>query len=291
MGRGGLLVPISGGTYIVNDLMVQHLTEGILGQHAANLGGILAKNLGSISNKPAYIVDPPVVDEMEPVAKLSGHPKFPRKSIFHALNQKAVARRAAAELGKSYSELDLIVAHLGGGVSVASHHLGNVIDVNNALDGEGPFSPERSGTLPVGDLTRLCFSGLFEPKQIQKMIKGEGGIVAYLGLNDMRKVREQIQAGDKMAELVYKAMAYQVSKEICSHAAVLNGHIDAIILTGGIAFDTQFISWIKYRCSFLAPILVYPGEEEMKALALGALRVLNGTENPKHYSVNKEALK
>ncbi|WP_331488029.1 butyrate kinase [Caminicella sporogenes] len=283
VGRGGLLKPIKGGTYSVNEKMIEDLKMGVLGEHASNLGGILAYEIASNLNIPAFIVDPVVVDEMQDVARISGMPEIERRSIFHALNQKAVARRAAKEKGKKYEEMNIIVAHLGGGISVGAHQNGRVIDVNNALDGEGPFSPERAGGLPVGDLAKLCFSGRYTLDEIKKKIKGKGGLVAYLGTNDGREVVKMIKNGDKKAELVYKAMAYQVSKEIGSCAAVLKGNIDAIVITGGIAYDEMFVSWIKERVGFIGEIIVYPGEDEMKALAEGGLRVLRGEEKPQEY--------
>jgi len=283
VGRGGLLKPIKGGTYNVNDKMLEDLKVGVLGEHASNLGGILAFEIASKLNIPAFIVDPVVVDEMEDVARISGMPEIERKSILHALNQKAVARRAAKEIGKPYNELNLIVAHLGGGISVGAHNKGRIIDVNNALDGEGPFSPERAGGLPVGDLAKLCFSGKYTIDEIKKKIKGKGGLVAYLGTNDGREVVKMIENGDKKAELVYKAMAYQVSKEIGSCAAVLKGKVDAVVITGGIAYDEMFVGWIKERVSFIGEVKVYPGEDEMIALAQGGLRVLKGEETAQEY--------
>jgi butyrate kinase len=282
--RGGLVRPLPGGTYIVDDRLLSDLEQGISGEHASNLGGILANALAEMTGKPAYIVDPVVVDELDDLARFSGHPDLPRKSIFHALNQKAVARKAAARLQKPYESCDLIVAHLGGGISVASHHRGRVIDVNNALDGDGPFSPERSGSLPAGDLVRLCFSGDADRHTVMRMIKGGGGMVAYLGSNDMRRIQRRVDDGDLYVEKAYRAMAYQIAKEIAAHGAVLRGNIDAIAITGGIAHDERFVGWIDERCSFLAPIFVFPGEKEMEALADGALRVLKKIEKPKIYS-------
>jgi len=290
VGRGGLLRPIPSGTYLVDAVMLKDLHAAPLGEHASNLGGILADAFAAAVGKPAFIVDPVVVDELKPLARFSGHPELPRISIFHALNHKAVARKAAAKLGKAYVAVNLIVAHLGGGISVASHKHGKVVDVNNALDGEGPFSPERTGTLPVGALVRLCFSGKYSKEEIQIMVKGQGGMVAYLGMNDMREVTKLIQSGDKHAQMVYQAMAYQVAKEIAAHGAVLEGKVDAVVLSGGIAYDQKFVSWIEERCSFLAPIMVFPGEEEMQALALGALRVLCGEEKAKDYATEREKL-
>ncbi|BEP28191.1 butyrate kinase [Helicovermis profundi] len=283
VGRGGLLKPIEGGTYRVDENMLEDLKVGVLGEHASNLGGILAYEIASKLNIPSFIVDPVVVDEMIDVARVSGMPELDRKSIFHALNQKAVARRAAKELGKDYTKSNYIVAHLGGGISVGAHRDGAVIDVNNALDGEGPFSPERSGGLPIGDLAKLCYSGKYSHAEIKKMIKGSGGLVAYLDTNDGRIVEEKIENGDKEAELVYKAMAYQVSKEIGACAAVLKGKVDAIILTGGLTYDKGLVGWIKDSVEFISDVIVYPGEDEMSALAEGGIRVLSGEEKAKIY--------
>ncbi len=284
VGRGGLLKPIAGGTYRVDEKMLKDLKVGVLGEHASNLGGVLAYEIAEQLNIESFIVDPVVVDEMHDIARISGMPEIERKSIFHALNQKAVARRAAKDLGKAYNEMNLIVAHLGGGVSVGAHEKGQVIDVNNALDGEGPFSPERSGGLPVGDLAKLCFSGKYSHKEIKKLITGKGGLVAYLNTSDGREVEKMIKDGDKKAEIVYQAMAYQVAKEIGSCAAVLKGEVDGIVLTGGVAYDKTFVKWIEDRVSFISKVLVYPGEDEMIALAQGGLRVLNGEEDAKQYS-------
>ena len=283
VGRGGLLKPIAGGTYDVNGKMLEDLKVGVLGEHASNLGGVIANEIASQLNIPSFIVDPVVVDEMEEIARISGMPEIERKSILHALNQKAVARRAAKEINKNYEELNLIVAHMGGGVSVGAHKKGRVVDVNNALDGEGPFSPERSGGLPVGDLAKMCFSGDYTLNDIKKKITGKGGLVAYLETNDGREVEEMIQNGDKKAELVYKAMAYQIAKEIGSCAVVLEGEVDGIILTGGIAYDKNFIKWISERVSFISKLFIYPGEDELIALAQGGLRVLRGEEEAKIY--------
>ncbi len=283
VGRGGLLKPITGGTYSVDETMLEDLKVGVLGEHASNLGGIIAHEIAGQLNIPSFIVDPVVVDEMDDIARISGIPQLDRKSIFHALNQKAVARRAAKDMGKAYEDVNVIVAHLGGGVSVGAHEAGRVVDVNNALDGDGPFSPERSGGLPVGQLAKLCFSGEYSHNDIKKLIKGNGGLVAYLGTNDGREVVKMIEQGDKKAELVYKAMAYQVAKEIGACAAVLKGKVDAIILTGGIAYDKEFTAWIKENVEFISQVLIYPGEDEMIALAEGGLRVLRGEEEAKKY--------
>ncbi|MGL4402573.1 MAG: butyrate kinase [Fusobacteriaceae bacterium] len=283
VGRGGLLKPMDGGTYIVNENMIKDLKKGVLGEHASNLGGVIAKEIADEIGKKAYIVDPVVVDEMEEVARVSGMPELPRKSIFHALNQKAVARRYCIENGKKYEEVNLIVAHMGGGISVGIHSGGKVIDVNNALDGDGPFSPERSGGVPAGDLVKMCFSGKYTDSFIKKRLKGNGGVVAYLNTNDMRDVAQMIEAGDECAKLVQDAMVYQVAKEIGSLATVVSGKIDAILLTGGIAYSNLITVAIRKKVEFVAPVYIYPGEDEMKALTLGALRVERGEEKPKKY--------
>lgn len=272
VGRGGLLKPIAGGVYKINDNMLSDLKAGLRGEHASNLGGILAQEIKNSLKKdiPAYIVDPVVVDEMQDLARLSGHPELPRLSIFHALNQKAVANRYAREAGKKYNELNIIVAHLGGGISVGAHEKGKVVDVNNALDGEGPYSPERTGGLPVRQLAELCFSGKYSYDEIKKMITGKGGFVAYLNSNDAYQIELQSNAGEPKARLIYEGMAYQIAKEIGSAATVLKGKVDQIIVTGGIAKSAPVIEWIKERVSFIAPITVYPGEDEMQALAESA---------------------
>lgn len=283
VGRGGLLKPIEGGTYSVNEKMLEDLKIGVQGQHASNLGGVIAYEIAKTYNIQSFIVDPVVVDEMQDVARISGMPEIERKSIFHALNQKAVAKRYAKEKGVKYEDLNLIVAHMGGGISVGAHKKGRIVDVNNALDGEGPFSPERSGGVPVGDLVKMCFSGKYTQDEIKKKITGKGGLVAYLGTNDGREVKKMMEEGNKEAELLYKAMAYQVAKEIGSCAAVLKGEVDAVILTGGLAYGEEYVSWIKERVSFISQVVVYPGEDEMLALAEGGLRVLKGEETAKEY--------
>ena len=284
VGRGGLLKPIKGGTYAVNEQMVADLKAAQMGEHASNLGGMIAQEIAHQLNIPAFIVDPVVVDELEPVARISGMPEIARVSIFHALNQKAVARRYSKEIDRPYDELNLIVAHLGGGISVGAHEIGRVVDVNNALDGEGPFSPERTGGLPVGDLAKLCYSGKYTHADIKKMIKGKGGLVAYLGSNDGREVVKMIENGDENAKLIFEAMAYQVAKEIGSCATVLKGKVDAIILTGGLAYGEMLTTWIKNRVSFISDVVIYAGEDEMSALALGGLRVLRKEEEAQIYS-------
>ncbi|AHM57134.1 butyrate kinase 1 [Peptoclostridium acidaminophilum DSM 3953] len=283
VGRGGLLKPIAGGTYKVSPEMMEDLKVGVLGEHASNLGGLIAHEIAAEAGVEAFIVDPVVVDEMNDVARISGMPEIDRISIFHALNQKAVARRAAAEMGKKYDEVNVIVAHLGGGVSVGAHEKGRVIDVNNALDGEGPFSPERAGGLPVGDVVKLCFSGKVTLNEMKKKIKGNGGLVAYLGTNDAREVEKMIEEGNAEAKVIYEAMAYQTAKEIGACAAALKGSVDAVLLTGGIAYSKFITSYISERVAFIAPVKIYPGEDEMIALAEGGLRVLRGEETAKIY--------
>lgn len=283
IGRGGLLKPIESGTYEVNAAMLHDLKVGVLGQHASNLGGIIAYEIANQQDIPAYIVDPVVVDELDDVARISGIPEIERKSIFHALNQKAVAKRYAKEAGKDYTRINLIVAHMGGGISVGAHKNGKVVDVNNALDGEGPFSPERSGGLPIGDVVKMCFSGNYTQEMMNKKINGAGGYVAHLQTSDVRQVEIAASNGDKKAKLVHEAMAYQVAKEIGKCAVVLAGKVEAIILTGGIAYSDKIISYIKERVEFIAPVKVYPGEDELLALVQGGIRVINGEEQAKIY--------
>ncbi len=283
VGRGGLLKPIPSGTYLVNDRMIGDLKVGVQGEHASNLGGLIASEIAKKADIPAYIVDPVVVDELDDITRISGMPELPKACIFHALNQKAIARQAAHDLGRPYQDLDLIVVHLGGGISVGAHHGGKVIDVNNALNGEGPFSPERTGGLPVMQLVDLCYSGKYTQQEMHKKVVGKGGLVAYLGTNDAQEVQKMIREGSEKAKLVYEAMAYQVAKEIGAMAVVLKGHVDAIVFTGGIAHDEMFVGWIKDRVRFIAPIMCYPGEDELAALAKGGLRVLRGEEQYKVY--------
>lgn len=283
VGRGGLLKPIESGTYEVNEAMLNDLKQAKYGEHASNLGALISYEIAKSIGKKAYIVDPVVVDELDDVARISGLNLIERRSVLHALNQKAVARRFANETHKKYEDLNLIVTHLGGGVSVGAHRKGRIVEVANALDGDGPFSPERTGGLPVGDLISLCFSGKYTKEEIKKMLVGKGGLVSYLGTNDAREVVKMIQNGDKYAELIFYAMAYQISKEIGACAAVLKGEVDQIILTGGIAHNEIFTNWIKEMVGFIAPITIYPGEDELKALALGGLRVLKDEEKAKEY--------
>lgn len=284
VGRGGILRPIAGGTYRVNERMLGDLREGARGEHAANLGAALAHEIATAAGgRPAFIVDPVVVDELEPVARISGLPDMPRRSLFHALNQKATARRVARDLHKSYSDINLIVVHLGGGITVGAHRKGRVIDVNNGLDGEGPMSPERAGTMPTVGLVELSFSWRYTLPEISRMLVGKGGLVAHLGTNDAREVEGMVEQGSAHAEMIYRAMAYQVAREVGRAAVALHGQVDRVVLTGGLAHSTLLTSWIAERTQWIAPVVVYPGEDEMQALAEGALRVLRGEEEPKEY--------
>lgn len=285
VGRGGLLKPMEGGTYIVNQEMVDALRRAERGEHASNLGGLIAKRIADPLHIPSYIVDPVTVDELSSIARLSGLPGYDRVSIFHALNQKAVARKISKELGRSYHDVNLIIAHMGGGVTVGVHQGGKVIDVNNGLYGEGPFSPERTGGIPTGHMLELCFSGKYTLSEMKKIIVGKGGLVAYLGTNDGREVGKRIKVGDEKAKLVYEAMSYQIAKEIAGDAAVLFGKVDAIVLTGGLAYDTMLVKLISDRVKFIADVKVVPGENEMMALAEGALRVLRGEEQGREYTL------
>jgi butyrate kinase len=284
VGRGGLIKPIESGIYEVNDAMVRDLIDTKLGEHASNLGGLIAREIaGNLKDAKAYIADPVVVDELSPLARVSGHPAFRRKSIFHALNQKAVARLHAKSVMRAYEDMNLIVVHMGGGITVGAHEKGRVIDVNQGLDGEGPFSPERSGTLPVGDLVNMCFSGMYTKEKIKKMITGEGGLVAYLGTNSAYEVETRAMDGDEEAKFYYDAMAYQVAKTIGSMCPVMKGNVDAILLTGGLANSKYFVNKIIERVHRIAPVHVYPGEDEMRALAMNGLMVIKGEIEPKIY--------
>jgi len=283
IGRGGLFKPIPSGTYAVNQTMLDYIKAGTGGDHASNLGCLIADDLARDAGVKSYIVDPVVVDELNPLARYSGLPELPRVSIFHALNQKAVARRAAKDMGKKYEELNLIVVHLGGGISIGIHEKGKVVDVNNALTGDGPFAPERSGGLPTGDLVKMCFSGKYTEAEMMKKLAGHGGCVSHLGTNDGREMEEKVKAGDAKTILIIQAMAYQNAKTIGEMATVVNGKVDAIVLTGSFAYFPEFVEWIKERVSWIAPVKVYPGEDEMTALAEAGIRILKGEEQAREY--------
>lgn len=283
VGRGGMLKPIESGTYLVNDLMINDMSLAERGEHASNLGCILAKNLGDLYQLPSFVVDPVAVDEMDDHYRYSGFPELQRTSVFHALNHKAVARKRAKDLGKKYEDFNFVVVHLGGGISVAAHQKGRVIDVNNALDGDGPMSPERSGTVPMGPLYKMVFSGKYTLEEIKRKNYGQGGLVAYLGTNDGREIRDRILGGDKKAKFIHEVMCYQIAKEIGACSTTLEGDVDEIILTGGLAYDKILVDIVTKRVKFIAPVVVYAGENEMESLALGALRVLRNEEEPKIY--------
>lgn len=285
VGRGGLIHPLESGIYQVNEAMKRDLRNSPVGSHASNLGGLIADDLAhEIGGEvKAYIADPVVVDEMENVARVTGLPQIRRRSIFHALNQKAVARHYAEQQGARYEDINVIVAHMGGGISVGAHRKGRVVDVNNALDGEGPFTPERSGSLPVGDLISLIMDNGYTKAEIRKMIKGEGGLVALLGSNNTKEAVERAQSGDATALEVVNALGYNVAKYIGQMAVVLRGDVQAIIITGGIAYSEYITEYIRSMVAFIAPVVIIPGEDEMSALALNGLMVLEGKLEPRVY--------
>jgi butyrate kinase len=278
-GRGGLLPPMSCGTYLVDDAMVQELYLARRGEHACNLGALLALRFAQAAGVNAYIVDPVTADEWQPCARLSGSPLIERLSVGHMLNTKAVARRFARELERSYESLRLVVIHMGSGITVSAHRDGRMID-NNTCD-DGPFGPDRTGELPARDLIKLCFSGRFVQRELDHKVFGEGGVFAYLGTRDMQEVERRIDAGDAEAERILEAMIYQIAKEAGAMAAVLQGNVDAVLLTGGIAFSERVVSQLTDYLKWIAPIRVYPGEDELQALAEGVFRVLNGEEKAK----------
>lgn len=282
-GRGGLVEPVPGGTYAVDEPLLARLRMGKPWEHASNLGGILADAICRPLSLPAFIVDPVAVDEMNPVAKITGLPELPKVSLGHALNVKATVRRAAADSGKKWDELNFIVAHIGGGITICAHEKGRMIDLNNAND-FGPFSPERAGGLPAGDLLRMCFSGESTEKDVLRRLVGKGGLSAYTGTSDVREVKALAAEGDALAREAYEAMAWGIAREIGAQAAALSGYVDAILFTGGVAFDSDFISLVQKRVQWIAPVLIYPGEDEMPALAEGALRVLRGEEEARIYA-------
>ena len=286
--RGGNVKPLPGGIYRVCPKMIKDMKSGIYGGHPINVGGLVAFDLGNQFNIPVLTADPPMTDELCASARYSGIPQIERTSSFHALNQKATARRIAAELGRKYSEVNLIVTHLGGGISVGAHKKGKIIDVNNALDGDGPFSPERAGTIPAGDLVKLCFSGEYSKAEILKLLTGGGGLYAYLGTTNVIEIEKRIVAGDKEAAEVFEAMIYQVAKEIGACAAVLEGEVDAIALTGSLVYSERLLTSLKRKVSFIAPIYLNPGENEMEALADAAMRFFNKEEELSIYRGNDD---
>lgn len=284
MGRGGLTYPLESGVYEVDDRMLTHVRKGVLGQHASNLGPLLSHAIAKgIPGAKAYIADPVVTDELEPISRVSGHPRFERRSIFHALNQKAISRLYAKKISRNYCDLNLIVAHMGGGVSVGAHQKGRVIDVNNALDGDGPFSPERSGTLPVGQLIEACFCGNFTEEEMKRMVNGEGGMVAYLNTNSMIEITDFAAEGDEESLFFINAFVYQVAKAIGEMATVLKGDVDAILLTGGIAYNQMITDMLKERVGFISKIEIFEGEDEIAAMAMNAEMMLRGELIPQKY--------
>ncbi len=285
VGRGGLIRPIPSGVYVVDEQMIQDARIGYQGPHASNLGCVIAYSIAWEHDIPAYIVDPPAVDDMEPLARISGQAKIPRTSLFHALNIFATARQFARDQNKKFEDLNLIVAHLGGGITVAALHGGRAINVNNGIE-EGPFTPERSGSLPVLKIIDMAFSGKYTREQMRKMIVGKGGLVSYFGTNSALEVENMVKAGSERYRLVFEAMAYQVAEEIGARSTNLKGRVDGIIITGGLAHSEMFTGWIKERVEHIAPVYIYPGASEMEALAHGALRVLRGEEPAKRYGVH-----
>ncbi len=282
IGRGGLIRPVPGGVYEVNSRMRYDLRNAKM-KHACNLGGLLAAQIAHMARVKAYIADPPVVDEMDDVARITGMPMCTRYPISHALNQKATARLHCKCAGLVYEQSNLIVAHMGGGISVAAHHQGRIVDVNNALDGDGPFAPDRAGGIPSSDLIKTCFSGKYTEAELLRFVSSQGGLVAHLGTNSVMQAMERIAQGDERARKVMDAMCYNIAKQICAMAAPLSGQVDAIVLTGGIAFNEPVVEYIRTHCSFLAPVTVYPGENELESLAINALVVLRGIVEPKVY--------
>lgn len=284
VGRGGMLKPLkNSGTYLVTDKMLEDLKSCKYGAHASNLGALLASSFAKKLNRAAYIVDPVVVDEFEDISRVSGQKLIERKSIFHALNQKATAKRHARVMGKNYEDMNLIVCHLGGGISVGLHKKGRVVDVNNALGGDGPFSPERTGTIPTFPLVDLCFSGDYTKKEIQKLLVGNGGLVSYLSTNDGRVIEQRIADGDTKAQFYYEAMGYNVVKEIGAMYFACKGRINAVLITGGMAYSKYLVKYIEDHLRKIVPVYVYPGEDEMRALAEGALRILKKEERLQAY--------
>jgi butyrate kinase len=297
IGRGGLVKPIESGVYEVNKKLLVDLKAGVMGEHSSNLGGIIADKIASMCGVQAFIADPVVVDEMEDIAKFSGMPENPRISIFHALNQKRVARHAARQLGKPYEDCNLIVVHGGGGISVGAHSRGKVIDVNNALNGDGPFTPQRSGGVPAGGLAKMCFSGKYTVKEINLKLKGKGGLIAYTGTSDLMALEKYIQTGEvlpnrgldekkitrKKAKEAVEAMTYQMAKEVGSLSVVLGGKVDAIVLTGGLGYDEVIVPFFKKMVSWISTVLVYPGGDEMAALRIAAQSALSHPKTVKEY--------
>ncbi len=282
IGRGGILKPIEAGTYLVNESLLNDLIHSKV-EHASNLGGIIAYEIAKPLGIPAFIADPVSVDEFDDLARISGLKEIERLSLLHTLNVRANAYRYAKEHGKKFSDLNVIVAHLGGGISIVPVRNGRLIDVNNANEG-GPFSPERAGGLPAIDVVKMAYSGKYTEKELKKLLTKRGGMISYMGTNDMREVIEKVRSGDEYAKLIFEAMCYQIAKEIGAMATVLKGNVEAIILTGGISFNKEVVEEVKKRVDWIAPVVVYPGEKELEALAFAALRVLRKQEEAKIYT-------
>jgi butyrate kinase len=283
VGRGGMLKPLDSGAYQVNQKMITELKNVTFGEHASNLGCMIAFDLAINTKAISLIADPVSVDEMNDLARVSGYPGIKRMSFFHALNHKMIAKTYAKDINKDYNDINLIIAHLGGGISVAAHQKGRVIDVNNAGLGDGPFTPERTGGLPLKGVIDLTLKYKDDLNKLYKALMGQGGLVAYLGTNDGYEIEQKINSGDQEATLIVEAMAYQISKEIGAMATALNGEVDGIILTGGLTYITQINKWITNRVNFIADVNIYPGEDEMKALAMNGLSVLKGEKELKEY--------
>ncbi|HNW59461.1 MAG TPA: butyrate kinase [bacterium] len=282
VGRGGMLKSVSRGTYIVDDTMIADAQRGVQGEHVSNLGCAIAGKIAQLYGSVAFIVDPVSVDEFEPLARFSGHPRIQRRALSHALSLRAAAFWAAEALNIDANTHNFIVAHLGGGISIAPVKGGRIIDVNDASS-DGPFSPERTGSLPLQPFIDLCYSGEFTRAEMRQLVMGKGGLLAYLGTHDAREVEKRIEAGDDEADMVFRAMAYQIAKEIGAMTTVLNGQVAAVVLTGGLAHSQRLVGLITARVGFVAPLRIFPGELELEAMASGALRVLNGQEKARHY--------
>jgi len=283
VGRGGFSYPVVAGTYLVNSLLMKDLEIGVSGQHASNLGALLAQGLAEENGVEAFIVNPVVVDELQDVARLTGLKEIKRSSLLHALNQKEVALQCAKKISKPYQEANFVVAHLGGGISISAHSQGRIVDTMNGLNGEGTMAPTRSGALPAVELLDLCFSGKYAHDEIYALITKNGGLVDHLGTGDLRAVKKMIEEGDEYARLVYQTLIYQIGKTIGAYAAVLSGEVDRIIITGGLANEEELVEGVANMVGFIAPIEVYPGEFELEAMVAGTLRVLNGEEEAKVY--------
>lgn len=283
IGRGGLVKPTPGGVYLVDSKLKHDLLNASM-EHACNLGGLMADKLASPCKALPLIADPEVVDELMDEARLSGLPSMDRHSVFHALNSKAVARMYAQSIGKRYEDINLIIAHLGGGISVGAHRHGKVVDVNNALNGDGPFSPERAGTVPADSLVELCYSGRYSLRQVKSLLNGSGGLTAHLGTNDVSKIVERAEKGEQPYKRVLDSMLYNVAKEIGARSVALRGKVDAIILTGGIAHSNYCTDKIIEWAGFIAPVEIRAGEDEMRALAMNALGALKGTAEILRYN-------